>query len=522
MHASTAPGAPGLVDQMSVMRVLGARQKYVSGADLTCVLCQSGPRIYLNLRFFIWELFWHKAGNEVCSESDLMPPKFGTSGLRGLVVELTPALVADHVQAFVAACPVGTGLWVGRDLRASSPKIAGMVMQAATDAGVPVVDCGDVPTPALALAAMNAGAGAVMVTGSHIPADRNGLKFYTPDGEITKDHEGAILGALGRNSAGKPAPRSTDMAVGIAYVARYVDAFGGDALSGMTVGVYTHSTVGRDLLMLILERLGANVVELGRSETFIPVDTEAVDEATRAQLKTWAAGQALDAIVSLDGDGDRPLLTDATGDVVPGDVLGQITGAFVGAEVAVTPVSSNTGAETVFGSVVRTKIGSPHVIAGMGCGGNVVGYEANGGFLLGFDAQGLAPLMTRDAVLPIVAPLIAAKGQGVAALVANQPARFTATGRVENVPTEVSLAFVAKLGSDPVARSAFLEMIDGAEALVDHTDGLRMTLTDGRVVHLRPSGNAPECRFYAEAGSVEAAQQALTQGIEALRAALQG
>ena len=449
-----------------------------------------------------------------------MPPKFGTSGLRGLVVELTPALVADHVQAFVAACPVGSGIWVGRDLRPSSPKIAGMVMQAASDAGVPVVDCGDVPTPALALAAMNAGAAAVMVTGSHIPADRNGLKFYTPEGEITKAHETAILGALGSNSATKPGPRSVDQAVGIAYVSRYVEAFGTDALAGMTVGVYTHSTVGRDLLMQILERLGASVIELGRSETFIPVDTEAVDDATRAQLTTWAAAHRVDAIVSLDGDGDRPLLTDATGTVVPGDVLGQITGALVGAEVAVTPVSSNTGAQSVFDRVVRTKIGSPHVIAGMACGGQVVGYEANGGFLLGFDANGLAPLMTRDAVLPIVAPLIAAKGQGVAAVVADQPARFTATGRVENVPTEVSLGFVAKLGSDPAARAAFLVGIDGVAAHVDQTDGLRMTLTDGRIVHLRPSGNAPECRFYAEAESVDAANAALTQGITALAAAL--
>ena len=449
-----------------------------------------------------------------------MPPKFGTSGLRGLVVELTPALVAEHVQAFLVSCPVGTGLWVGRDLRPSSPKIAGMVMQAATDAGVPVVDCGDVPTPALALAAMNAGAAAIMVTGSHIPADRNGLKFYTPEGEITKDHEGAILGALGGNRAAKPALRSSDMAVGIAYVARFVDAFGRDALQGMTIGIYTHSTVGRDLLMQILERLGATVVELGRSETFIPVDTEAVDEGTRAQLKAWAAAEPLDAIVSLDGDGDRPLLTDATGEVVPGDVLGQITGALVGAEVAVTPVSSNTGAETVFRTVVRTKIGSPYVIAGMACGGKVVGYEANGGFLLGFHTNGLTPLMTRDAVLPLVAPLIAAKGQGVAAMVAGQPARFTATGRVENVPTEVSLAFVAKLTADPVARAAFLAGIDGVETAVDQTDGLRMTLADGRIVHLRPSGNAPECRFYVEADHPDCAEQALTKGIVALQVAL--
>lgn len=454
-----------------------------------------------------------------------MPPKFGTSGLRGLVVELTPDLVADHVRAFVAACELGTGIWVGRDLRASSPAIAGMVMQAASEAGVRVVDCGDVPTPALALAAMKAGAAAVMVTGSHIPADRNGLKFYTPTGEITKTDEQAILASLGSKSARLSMSRHRDQASGIAYVARYTDAFGPEALSGLTVGVYTHSTVGRDLLMQILTRLGARVVELGRSETFIPVDTEAVSEQMSAKLKAWAAAQALDAIVSLDGDGDRPLLTDAAGAVVPGDVLGQITGAALGAAVAVTPVSSNTGAESVFARVLRTRIGSPYVIAGMGeAGGKVVGYEANGGFLLGFAAQGpagpLPPLMTRDAVLPLVVPLMLAKGQGVAALVASQPARFTATGRIENVPTETSLAFVETLDTEFVARAAFVARLDGVEASVDRTDGLRITLEDGRIVHLRPSGNAPECRFYAEAESVAAAQAALEQGLNVLATAL--
>jgi len=454
-----------------------------------------------------------------------MPPKFGTSGLRGLVVELTPDLVGDHVRAFLAACPVGTGLWVGRDLRASSPAIAGMVMQAATQMDVKVVDCGDVPTPALALSAMNAGAAAVMVTGSHIPADRNGLKFYTPKGEITKDDEQAILGALGSKPQRFAAKRYADQATGIAYVARYIDAFGGEALHGMTIGVYSHSTVGRDLLMQILSRLGASVVELGRSETFIPVDTEAVSDAMAQDLAGWAAAQTLDAIVSLDGDGDRPLLTDATGRVVPGDVLGQITGAVLGAEVAVTPVSSNTGAETVYDHVVRTRIGSPFVIAGMAAvQGKVVGYEANGGFLLGFAAEGpagpLAPLMTRDAVLPLVVPLMAAKGQGVAALVAGQPARFTATGRVEDVPTDVSLAFVATLDTDEAVRAAFLARLNGVGVAVDRTDGLRMTLEDGRVVHLRPSGNAPECRFYAEAESVETAQATLATGISVLADAL--
>jgi len=447
-----------------------------------------------------------------------MSPKFGTSGLRGLVVDLTDDLVAAHVQAFIRACPVGTGLFVGRDLRPSSPDIAAMVAHAAQAAGLAVTDCGDVPTPALALAAMEAGAAAVMVTGSHIPSDRNGLKFYTPKGEITKDHEAAILRALDGKTphvAGPAIVRNTT--AGARYMARYLDAYGA-ALTGLHIGVYSHSAVGRDLLLDLFKGLGAKVTELGRADHFIPVDTEAVDPAIREQLRAWAADYGLDAIVSTDGDGDRPLLADATGEVIVGDVLGQITGAALGAEVAVTPVSSNTGAETKFATVLRTRIGSPYVIAGMeSMTGKVVGYEANGGFLLGFASGGLSPLMTRDAVLPLLAPLALAKSAGgLAAVVAAEPARFTAADRLQGVATEKSKALVADFDTNAAKRAVFLARFSGQEVAVDRTDGLRMTLADGRIVHLRPSGNAPELRLYVEADSVQAAREVLATGLQAL------
>lgn len=109
-------------------------------------------------------------------------PKFGTSGLRGLVSELTPKLVASYVRGFIAACPHGSAIHVGWDLRPSSPMIAEIVLQTVQACGITAVRCGPVPTPALALGAMNADCGAIMITGSHIPADRNGLKFYVPSG----------------------------------------------------------------------------------------------------------------------------------------------------------------------------------------------------------------------------------------------------------------------------------------------------------------------------------------------------
>lgn len=449
-----------------------------------------------------------------------MAPKFGTSGLRGLVTELTDDLVAAHIRAFLAACPIGTGLYIGRDLRDSSPRLAGVVQAAARAQGVDVTDCGALPTPALALAAMAAGAAAVMVTGSHIPADRNGLKFYTPAGEITKTHEAAILAALDTAQGQGHGKAATDPGAAARYAARYVSAFG-PALEGAHLGIWAHSSVARDLMAGVLREMGARVTEFGRSDTFIPVDTEAVDAPTRAQLEAWASATRLDAILSTDGDADRPLLTDARGRIVPGDVMGQITAAFLGAEVVVTPVSSNSGADQLF-DCRRTRIGSPFVIAAMEAEtAKTVGYEANGGFLLGFDARGpagpLPALMTRDCLLPILATLVAsrtAQGLDVAARVAAEPARFTAADRVEHIPTEVSGPFLQGLLADELARGALLESLGlRAAHVTDTTDGLRMILRDGVVLHLRPSGNAPEFRIYAETGEPGRSQDLLTRAM---------
>jgi len=461
-----------------------------------------------------------------------MAPKFGTSGLRGLVTELTDGLCAGYTRAFLAAVPHRGRLMIGRDLRPSSARIAAAVAAAAREVGLSALDCGEVPTPALALAAMTAGAPSVMVTGSHIPADRNGLKFYTAAGEITKADEAAILAAYAGDAPASRAPAMPEPGALPLYRARYVPSFGARALNGLRVGVWQHSSVARDLLAGLLADLGAAVVPLGRSEVFVPVDTEAVDGATRARLSGWVAEHRLDALVSTDGDGDRPLVADAAGKVIPGDVTGMLTALALGAATVVTPVSSNTMIEASgrFARILRTKIGSPHVIAAMEAAAaapaaRTVGFEANGGFLLGFAAEGphgpLAPLMTRDAMLPILMPLAECTRQGrsLADLVAALPARRTAADRMENIATDASQALVRLLAGDPRERAALFAPL-GAEAGLDLTDGLRITFASGDIVHLRPSGNAPELRCYAEAGTEDAAAALVRDTLRALRARL--
>jgi phosphomannomutase len=382
--------------------------------------------------------------------------------------------------------------------------------------GISITLCGAVPTPALALAASARNSAAIMVTGSHIPADRNGLKFYSVAGEITKQDEAMILDALGQQRAtGISGSLRYDDTVQDLYAARYHRAFTG-ALQGQHIGIYQHSAVGRDALGHLLESLGARVTVLGRATDFIPIDTEAVSDRLRQQLRDWAKGAQIDAIVSTDADGDRPLLADHNGTVVPGDILGQITAQAMRADTVVTPVSSNTSAERmgIFDRVIRTKIGSPHVIAAMAtAGGKVAGYEANGGFLLGFDARGpsgdVARLMTRDAILPILATLAAATRVPVAEVAAQHMLRITATDRLRGIDPCLAKAFLQSLQEDPVEIQKFLGAQQSDVARIDQTDGLRMTMQSGQTVHLRLSGNAPEMRIYVEADEDAQAKQSL-------------
>ena len=465
--------------------------------------------------------------------------KFGTSGLRGLVTDLAGRQSYRYACAFFRSVPAGAGgraVVIGRDLRDSSPGIAATVAAAAAACDFEAIDCGALPTPALALEAMRRGAHAVMVTGSHIPEDRNGLKFYRPDGEITKADEAAILDALEGVADADPAPTSGAPATvepdALArYRQRYGEAFAPDILKGLRVAVYQQSSVARDLLIDLLGQFGAEAVPIGWSQRFVPIDTEAHRPEDIAFIRDAMASGAFDALVTTDGDADRPLIADGDGRIVRGDVLGLITARFLGVDAVVVPVTAGSALEQSggFGRVVRTKVGSPFVIAGMeqaiGAGArSVVGFEANGGFLLGSDVtiggKALPALPTRDAMLPILATLAAARAAGtsLAELVRSLDAGAMASDRLPNTPSERSGAFLDRL-RDHEFRRTFLRPV-GMPGSVDQQDGIRIELDGGRTIHFRASGNAPELRCYAEAKSELEAQELVRWGLNAATAAM--
>ncbi|MFN3795973.1 phosphomannomutase [Sphingobium yanoikuyae] len=464
---------------------------------------------------------------------------FGTSGARGLVVAMTDRVCFAYSCAFlqhlssIGQFAPGRHVAIAGDLRPSTPRIMAACAAAIRHMGGEVDNCGFVPSPAVAAHGFANDIPSLMVTGSHIPDDRNGIKFNRTDGEVLKPDEQGIRAQSvdlpdlfddqGMLKDAQPASPLIDAAT--PYIARYVDAFGAQALSGMKLGVYEHSAVGRDILVALVEALGGEAVSLGRSEKFIPVDTEAVRPEDQQLAREWAAELELDAILSTDGDSDRPLLADESGAWMRGDVLGILCARALGIRAVATPVSCNSAVELsgLFDAVRRTRIGSPFVIEAMDAlidegQASVCGYEANGGFLLAtpvtIEGRELGALPTRDAVLPILATLVDARRQGVAlsTLLAQLPARYTFSERLQNYPTTQSQALIAHLeeGSeaDILARlTGMFGSLAGEADGVDRTDGLRIHFKGGDIIHLRPSGNAPELRCYTESDTAERAAQ---------------
>ncbi|MDR1140158.1 MAG: phosphomannomutase [Planctomycetaceae bacterium] len=478
--------------------------------------------------------------------------KFGTSGARGLVADMSDFVCFAYTLGFlqyavheVAHTSENNRVAVAYDLRESSPRIARAVRKAVRHFGLKPIDCQTIPTPTVALYGISENIPAIMVTGSHIPENRNGIKFHLPFGEILKKDEIGIKQQTVDvpdelfDSNGmlllKPAESdfSSESDNGKAkqcYLNRFLRAFPSGFLTGFRIGLYEHSAVGRDLLYELYTALGATVTRLGRSDTFIAVDTEAVRDEDQFLVRKWATGHSenppFDAILSTDGDGDRPLLFDEHGEWIRGDVAGILTSRFLLADCVVTPLNSSTALERSgwFKKIVRTKIGSPYVIEAMQDAvqhgyKRVVGYEANGGFLTAnsilLDEEEskhhLSPLPTRDPAIVHIATLRHAKDAGVqlSEIVHYLPRRIVMSDRIQNFPTELSQRKIEELtsGGEEMVQLVFATF--GELQTIDQTDGIRMTFGDQDIVHLRPSGNAPELRCYTEADTKERATSLL-------------
>jgi phosphomannomutase len=508
--------------------------------------------------------------------------EFGTSGRRGKVVDLTQLEVYINALAeleYLQSLDTSEGgivrgeeFFFARDLRPSSDsfvpelegrgEIAQAIVAAIGDAGMRAVNLGAIPTPALACYALARGKGSIMVTGSHIPFDRNGYKTNTSKGELLKQQEAPIheqVGKVRQSLYDQPRDQSPFDERGLfktghqdlppeqpearaAWIERFTSFFEGASLAGKRLLVYQHSAVGRDLLVEVLDRMNAEVIAAGRSDTFVPIDTENIAAPQLAAIQALADEATakhgpLDAIVSTDGDSDRPLVigldpATAKAHFFGGDLVGMVVAEYLKADAVVVPISCNDAVDRGnLSSVVeaKTRIGSPFVIAGMEEARRkgktrICGWEPNGGFLTGSDMERngavLSALLTRDAILPILGVLFAAADSGLnlVDLFDRLPKRFSRAALLENFPRSLGLKIVVSFSAGAAAPKLLAKFFTpelgfGTIVHVDTTDGIRVLFDNGDVAHVRPSGNADELRIYSVADTQVRADAIAAMGI---------
>jgi phosphoglucosamine mutase len=394
---------------------------------------------------------------------------FGTDGVRGIVGDdLTPELV-ERLGRAAALWSDGGRVFVGRDTRASGPMLEDAFAEGVASVGGNAVLGGVLPTPAVALLALDLGA---VVSASHNPPEYNGIKFFDGDGRKLTDAAEEELEAL----LDEPprAERGTVDRVGVAadsYVEHVLARFG-SPLEGLALAVDCANGAYSGIAPPAFERLGAEVTALADRPdgNNINVGCGATD-LRLLQEQVVASGSDLG--VAFDGDGDRMLAVDGAGEIVDGDQILAILALHLQVDVVVVTVMTNLGFHRLMADsgirVVTTDVGDRYVLEALRRENAVLGGEQSG-HLICLDGH-----VTGDGLAAALLLCRALKGRSLAEAAAAMP-RFAQVK--ENLPVQVR-----KLPDD----------------LLAEVQSLNRELDGGARVLVRPSGTEPLVRILAEA-----------------------
>jgi phosphoglucosamine mutase len=303
---------------------------------------------------------------------------FGTDGVRGVVGEDLTAELVEQLGRAATLWSQGGRVFVGRDTRASGEELEEAFARGVVSAGGNAVLAGVLPTPAVALLALDLGA---VISASHNPPEYNGVKLFDREGQkltdAAEEEIEALFGAPAENTPGE-----IDR-VGVAtdsYLDHIVERFGTE-LTGLEIVVDCANGAYSGIAPTAFERLGAKVTTIGAEPdgTNINVGFGATDLGTLQQTVTKSGA---DLGVAFDGDGDRMLAVDARGQVVDGDQILAILMLHLEVELIAVTVMANLGlhrlAEEHGIRVIKTDVGDRYVLEALRRQGGVLGGEQSG------------------------------------------------------------------------------------------------------------------------------------------------
>jgi phosphoglucosamine mutase len=402
---------------------------------------------------------------------------FGTDGVRGIVgEELTPELVEQLGRAATLWSQRGR-VFVGRDTRGSGPELEEAFARGVVAAGGNAVLAGVLPTPAVALLALDLGA---VISASHNPPEYNGVKFFDRDGQKLTDAAEEEIEALFDAPFDGP-PGKIDH-VGVAtdsYLDHILERFGTD-LSGLEIVVDCANGAYSGIAPTAFERLGAQVTTVGADPdgTNINVGCGATDLTTLQQTVTSSGA---DLGIAFDGDGDRMLAVDAGGNAVDGDQILAVLMLDLEVDLIAVTVMANLGlhrlAEENGIRVITTDVGDRYVLEALRRESGLLGGEQSGHIIY-----------LRDHVT----------GDGLAAALLLCGALG---GRTLEEAASVMPRYPQARANIRVARHEL------TPALVEEVKRLNQELEGHGRVLVRPSGTEPVIRVLAEAETAAQAEE---------------
>jgi phosphoglucosamine mutase len=392
---------------------------------------------------------------------------FGTDGVRGVVGhDLTP----DFVERLGRAAAIWSGggrVFVGRDTRGSGPELEAAFAEGVASAGGNAVLGGVLPTPAVALLALDLGA---VISASHNPPEYNGVKLFDRDGQKLTDASEEEVEALLDEPPREP--RGTIDRVGVSgesYLEHVLERFGSD-LSGLRIAVDCANGAYSEIAPQAFERLGADIIALANEPDGSNINVGS--GATDLSLLQSHAG-SYDLGVAFDGDGDRMLAVDAEGNAVDGDQILAIIALHLKVDVVVVTVMTNLGFHRLMAEhgirVVTTDVGDRYVLEALRREGGLLGGEQSG-HLICLDGH-----VTGDGLAAALLLCRALEGRPLAGAAAVMP-RFAQVK--ENVPTRTR------------------ELPPG---LREEIERMNAELDGAARILVRPSGTEPLIRVLAEA-----------------------
>lgn len=401
---------------------------------------------------------------------------FGTDGVRGVVGD---GLTVDLVERFGKASTLWSGrgrVFVGRDTRGSGPELEEAFARGVVAAGGSAVLGGVLPTPAVALLALDLG---VVISASHNPPEYNGVKFFDAEGRKLSDaSEEEIEALLDAPELGGGTIDRVEVAVD-SYLDHVLERFGSD-LTGLRVVVDCANGAYAGIAPAAFEQLGAEVVAIGDDPDGTNIN-ERCGATDLVALSLEVKEGGFDLGVAFDGDGDRMLAVDAAGEPVDGDQILAVLALHLGVDTVAVTVMTNLGFHRLMEErgvrVVTTAVGDRYVLEALRREGAILGGEQSGHVVY------LRDHVTGDGLATALLLCAAMRGTTLADLVSVMPVYAQAK---ENV----------RVAGRDVPRL----ILEEAERLNAELDGR------GRVL-VRPSGTEPLIRVLGEAETREEAEE---------------